>query len=465
MGIGSQLCASAVVMKRHVRIQDWIQLRNVNDCLFPSSVGWWGTWCCWVVSARTTETFDLGSSMVAVLYFWLAMLCIIVSTAVAGGLGLILSGVACASILALRRHHTRRDIREKLGIYGSAPEDFMAHCCCSCCSVCQEAREAKLAQLPARDYCSGELLVGETEDPPDDPSTDMALLLLEGQQEPFLSMVKRVSKTSKFLILMNLVAVLLACLALVFSERAQNILVLLLVFVQPIVIMYFMYWRWYQSYSNLDYVVKMFAVGFWFSTFQSIIIETILQVVISILFYPFLSNSAATDDYVESGGNYIGQASNIYKIVPKSLYLLFLTKASNEEDGDHSEDGPPPPIFFFMLYQAVLAYVLAAGTEETMKHFAVRCCQFPAALKTPQVVLMYLFSAALGFATSENIEYVFGVASATKQSRTSAMEEEIFVLAIRVLMPIHLICSVLQAASLSTVIIIISYDLISFCLS
>ena len=53
-----------------------------------------------------------------------------------------------------------------------------------------------------------------------------------------------------------------------------------------------------------------------------------------------------------------------------------------------------------------MAYVIAAGVEETMKYFVVRCCTFPQSLKEPQTVLVYLMAAALGFETMENIGIV-----------------------------------------------------------
>jgi hypothetical protein len=38
----------------------------------------------------------------------------------------------------------------------------------------------------------------------------------------------------------------------------------------------------------------------------------------------------------------------------------------------------------------LMAFVVAAGVEETMKHFVVRCCAFPTSLKEPYEVLVYL---------------------------------------------------------------------------
>jgi RsiW-degrading membrane proteinase PrsW (M82 family) len=99
----------------------------------------------------------------------------------------------------------------------------------------------------------------------------------------------------------------------------------------------------------------------------------------------------------------------------------------------------------------VMAFVIAAGVEETMKHFAIRCCRFPAALRDPHSIRIYLMTAALGFATAENIEYVFG-SKRSPFAGTSAVEGELLILLIRIAMPVHIICSVLQSITLSKVL-------------
>jgi hypothetical protein len=109
----------------------------------------------------------------------------------------------------------------------------------------------------------------------------------------------------------------------------------------------------------------------------------------------------------------------------------------------------------FVLF--LMAFVVAAGVEETMKHFVVRCCRFPTPLKDPHSILVYLMAGALGFATSENIEYVFGTTTSPIPG-TTVFIGELIVLLTRVLMPIHVICSVIQAANLSKVCTLIIYD-------
>lgn len=101
-------------------------------------------------------------------------------------------------------------------------------------------------------------------------------------------------------------------------------------------------------------------------------------------------------------------------------------------------------LFLVVVSCLFMAYVVAAGVEETMKHFVVRCCQFPSPLKDPHSILVYLVAAALGFATAENIEYVY--AGAGGGSGLEMLEGELLTLLMRILTPVHVICAVLQAA-------------------
>ena len=61
-------------------------------------------------------------------------------------------------------------------------------------------------------------------------------------------------------------------------------------------------------------------------------------------------------------------------------------------------------------------------------------------------------TAALGFATSENIEYVFSATAEPGEKQVTMFYQEVTVYVLRILMPIHIICSVMQAANLSRVV-------------
>jgi hypothetical protein len=110
-------------------------------------------------------------------------------------------------------------------------------------------------------------------------------------------------------------------------------------------------------------------------------------------------------------------------------------------------------MFWVVLLLWLNAFVVAAGEEETVKHFVVRCCPFPSALRDPPSALVYLVAGALGFATCENIEYVFGAGTESAIPGTSVFAGELLVLLMRVLMPVHVICAVLQATGLARTLV------------
>ena len=160
------------------------------------------------------------------------------------------------------------------------------------------------------------------------------------------------------------------------------------------------------------------------------ILESILQTALTLVVSSFVPLPSSTPDTGGGGtggggGGTGGGDDNTMKELLKNNILLVLI------------------VLFFV------AFVIAAGVEESMKHFVVRCCQFPTPLKDPHTIMVYLLAGALGFATSENISYVFTGGSAG--GGITMLEGQLLVLLMRVCTPIHAICSVLQAVNLSKV--------------
>jgi hypothetical protein len=127
-----------------------------------------------------------------------------------------------------------------------------------------------------------------------------------------------------------------ACLSfilLIAVKRSQNIAVLFFVFLQPIVILYIVYWRKRRQYASFDFVIKCFAVGFWFTTFQSIVLETLIQGAIGLSLAPFVfgslgtafsgdSNSNAFQNTKFIGNNYHQHQNNNVNIQEKIIQSL-----------------------------------------------------------------------------------------------------------------------------------------------
>lgn len=166
--------------------------------------------------------------------------------------------------------------------------------------------------------------------------------------------------------------------------------------------------------------------GIRFATFQSVILESILQgawsILITIVAGPPVSS-------------------------PSSDGTGHSTTTTDDSLVTAQRDWLKSHLILVVISCLFMAYVVAAGVEETMKHFVVRCCQFPTPLKDPQAILVYLVAAALGFATAENIEYVYaGTGGSGAGSGIEMLEGELLTLLMRILTPVHVICAVMQAA-------------------
>lgn len=464
------------------------------DCARDEESCWWGSWCCWIVMARTVETFSLGVSFYETLIFWAGLLLfLILFLAGTGPLSLII-GIAVGCFLVWRRANFRSSIRAKYNIPGTLTDDLLIHGFCSCCAVCQESREAKLRNLPRLDFCFADSLSEQEsihEQALGRNNQNLTENLIQ-ESGTFFSHVQAVSRTSRVILVLSCIFSVLSFIFLILIGRGQNILILFLVFVQPLAILYFVYWQKRRQYALLDFVIKSFAVGFWFTTFQSVIFEYLLQGLIFIVMAPLIGSGvtlSSGDDTptpspqssMSNFQNSISYGDNAKGAIGRLVFELL--------NGDHEATvthEPPTPsllasynrnnffiqdlattsdagqfdvrvllqshIVLVVISLALMAYVVAAGVEETMKHFIVRCCQYPSPLKDPHTVLVYLMAGALGFATCENIEYVFG-SQRSPIPGTSMLVGEMLVLLMRILMPIHVICSVLQAANLSKVLI------------
>lgn len=344
--------------------------------------------------------------------------------------------------------------------------DCMVHFFCPCCAVAQEAREAKAKNVKELDFVYGEELSSiafpQVERGGYVPSSLVNASTEEGTGVGLLEHFISVSKLSHTILRLWLTVVVTTFIALLVVGRGLNIVVLLLVFVQPFLILYFVYWRDPEKskHVSLDYVIKLFAVGFFMSTSQSIVFESVLEGILQLVVGVVLMilnpdmNDSSNDDADSPDGRAQAQQQIVRALMPHfdkpgswgklfsaaathtqawmaspssydthlvyggehSAYNPVTAAAAAEEEEEGSTDdnsGFTPALMrknfiIIVLALIVMAYVIAAGVEETMKHFAVRCCRFPAPLKDPKAALIYLMTAALGFATSENIEYVFG---------------------------------------------------------
>jgi len=441
---------------------------------------WWSTWCPCLVEARTIDSFGLVPSKETLKLWFISMFFVGIS------LFLGLLPVALVAFLVFwnsKMTRTRTTIRQLRRIKGTESRDFYAHCCKGRSAIMQEATEAVAARAAKIDFCSGE---------------DLASIAKYTSENDLA-----ISKTSKLVLWLSAAVGILDIIGIYHSDKPWNVCILALVFLQPAVILYFVYWRSRRQAATLDSVIKMFAVGFWLTTLQAIVLESLLQLIGLLLLAPFgpanlassviFSTDDDNDDDNENNNNSSGSGSEFesgsgpgsssLRLAVRTLYRLtkplesFLWSQIQSQSqskfpttefnngihamggGDENEEMPASQdeqhallvkyTFFFVVVLFLMAFAMAAGVEETVKHFAVQCCRFPLPLAHPNTVLVYMATAALGFSTSENIGYVFGASMHGVDTYTA----EVVTLAARVLLPVHFLCSVLQAAELSYVAI------------
>ena len=465
---------------------------NILDCLKDEESCWWGTWCCCLLQARTADAFDLKLSKHSIVtYVACTLAWIFMGIVISPGVGL-LTLLVTSMYLAFTRGEIRHGIRQRLAYQNRSyfcwiPLDYILHfCICSSpCAICQEAREGKAYGLRKLDFCSGQPLselIEAHERAVGRQSNDASDILIPSNGN-FSSHFNALSRLSRMLLVLSLVAMAFASLYLFSKGLFDQVGILLLIFVQPITILYFFYWRTRRSFASLDMTVKMFMTGFWVSTFQALIIEGSLEILLStvlskgfgINLQDLQSNGGSNNNGNSEDGsvkyaidsNINGSVDNdMVKLAMNLMYKLqeitFQGGDSGENQGGHSESmddmgvddeslltALKKHIVLIILLCFLVSFCIAAAVEETCKHFAVRNCLRISPLKEPNVILVFLMSAALGFATAENIEYVLGSGSVSPIPGYSATEGQLIVLLARWCSPLHVICSVLQAVGLS----------------
>ena len=494
----------------------------LNQCCDDEETCWIGTWCPFLLAGRTASQFQIVNSW---LYFGFSTLywVLFAISFVSGSMGffVFLSIVGCC-VWPFIKAHTRMTIRGKLGIRGNFFGDYLVHCCCCThtCATCQEAREAKAAGLPLVDLCSGEKLpdmsalapntelvdgsattgpsVHSIENRGDEMTLSSPPPGVPGPDGSWLSMTY-ISKTGKIVLIFEALIFILSVIILLALGRTNAVMILFLVFVQPLVILYYFYWKKQKNTVQLDAIIKLFATGFFVTTFQSWCFEQLVETMGIIIFAPWISRvfsggdvdddvalDATTDDTVSGSGVRSDVTSQLLSLTSSGLSRGFaalcdhVTAMSGMQDGlpplsyhaatDHSsgsegntaateDSGGKSSVqvamghnwFGVFLACFFVAFCVAAAVEETMKQFIVRCNRFATPLTDPYTVTTYLMAGALGFTTCENMMYVFNTTSSPIPG-TSAFVGELMVLLLRVCLPVHLICSVLQGANLSRIV-------------
>lgn len=302
--------------------------------------------------------------------------------------------------LFYRRCALRGSIRDKLGYSGSVQEDCLIHWCCSRCAICQEAREAKAYGLQPMDFCTNQPLaeIEEAHERAVGRVIDSASDILLPANGSVISHLTAVSQLGRRLLIF---ALLLLALFIILSTPQKSGL-LLVIFLQPLLILYIFYWRTRRQYASLDMVWKFFFVGFFLSTIQSALIEELLQVFAAVMIafgtginIGVLLGKGDTDGRSSgssSSSSIDVQTYHLFQFVVRSvrnhsissIFSWIIEKESELSNfispiiSTSAETGVADDpvliiqnnIWLIIILTFLAAFVMAAGVEETMK---VRC--------------------------------------------------------------------------------------------
>ena len=204
------------------------------------------------------------------------------------------------------------------------------------------------------------------------------------------------------------------------QERFLDMAIVCVILVQPIVILYFVYWRARRHQTSLDLVIKCFAIGYWLSSVQCYVLRTITNGILFLIvglisvgsyksmeipgsfepidpsiFASFPANSSAP--FIITNGVTIQQSSilsNNNNTMQSPGGFLNMTL----QGADHGFQIPYPAdsgatahshsdfLFLYVSY-IISAFIIKVATDEIVKHYIVRCFPFTSPLKNPQCVL------------------------------------------------------------------------------
>lgn len=247
--------SGGVSTEQDIRRSYWTT--DMFDCCADEESCWWTLWCSCLVAARTTEVFDLGyKSFDILIKLFVISIAVIICLCFAITLAIPLMCGLVGYVL-FTRATVRGKIRNKLGyVFPNGDcDDCVKHLCCSNCAICQEAREAKAYSLNKIDFCSGQPLsdLEEAHERAVGRLADISEVLLP-QNGTFGTHLQALSQLSKYLIGLHLALLILVFVHMIATGGIDQALVLLLIFIQPLALLYIFYWRLRRQFASLDMV-------------------------------------------------------------------------------------------------------------------------------------------------------------------------------------------------------------------
>lgn len=290
---------------------------------------------------------------------------------------------------------------------------FLCNCWCMCCGMCAIGQEDRELELIYQKENNSEALRIDyiTFQPYSEYYPNIQMLQRSGDMS-FKSHYMALSLLSKRIVRWAIrVMVLMVFTSFLDGSGGYKALVNLGVWAQPVLVLYFVWWKSNRFVISLDSVIKYFASGYIIGILEASIVEILMSI-------PFMVIGVVT------------------------LVMETWETNINREDvqGIIKEHMGVWALFVFFFSFGVFAFV-----EEIVKYYCYWTVETPDQLDTTnnkskvdqaKFVTIAMVSAALGFACKENMLYVF---------QSPNIRDEAAVLLLRSLLAVHPVCAAIQA--------------------
>ena len=299
--------------------------------------------------------------------------------------------------------------------------------CCGMCAIAQEDREleymlrkdGKLPEAIQIDYVTFQPFV--------EYYPAIQELQTSRTNRDFRSHFRALSRLSQILLKCAVVYFALHLVIDIYLGQMFKSVIRVGVLAQATIFLYFVYWQWSRFDISLDSIIKYFASGFIIGSFQAILVETMMMIIIfpiGILLLPHKEDivTEQTDDGISQGDDIVNNDEQTGAQLSKLI----------------SED-----IGYFTLVIAIFSFVVAAFVEELVKYYCYWTVETPeqqlgqrSKITEARYITVAMVAAALGFACQENMGYVL---------QSQDVKTEAFTLILRSLLPVHPLCAAIQS--------------------
>eukprot|EP00536_Pseudo-nitzschia_multiseries_P002246 jgi/Psemu1/283589/fgenesh1_pg.30_\ len=321
-------------------------------------------------------------------------------------------------------------LRKPVGCCSCYPVDVVVveGNCCGMCATGQEDRELELV-LQKEGNAEALHIDYITFQPYSDYYPKIQELQSSGGGSSFRNHFSALSELSQKILRYAAYVIALVCATYLLLPSPDNhgvikIAITLGVWAQPCVILYFVWWKYHRFDISLDAIVKYFATGYITGVFQAGLVESLLIIPYSLFSIVVLLIEVGneTDDMVTIAQDTFTNTGFMAQLLKDNLGVNAVI------------------IFGF-------SFGVVALVEEMVKYYCFWTVEMPEQLDAPNqskksqanYITIGMVSAALGFASKENMQYVF---------QSQDVKEELLTFFLRSILAVHPVCAAIQSVGI-----------------